>query len=535
MEISLIHSISRKEGPEMRKEYKSKHVGYKIRITYPPGRDSDFTLQAYALDENSYRVDKCKRIRRKVKHAEALDTTIIFAKNAIETQLDKILRVEKPREEKKPHLDTAMRKAFDAVLRLGSFYLPWGEAYSRNVLTYSRRNIIPWCDDNNVEERFTAVEKIDLQQYLAEKIMSHGKFKGSCEDALIGAAIHMNAFDQLYQLMRSIDPSLPDVSFGIKLKTSRAKVEQTKMLSITCHRKFRFNVCKNIKSKPKHARGAALMDNGLRSGEASAITKDLMRQVGDIIVVWVLYQEYLGDKSDVLKTEDSYRLVVLDEWGSMVVKRCNQLITEEDTVYTKKAPIIDTVLSAWVKELLYASGVEEELFIEAHNSELKHLRYDSEGKPILDAAAHILRRNRASIQCNICGFSAIEREVFIGHKKKANRYSYDNPKWDTTIYRIAVKNSLYDLNTEISSNPIHRPIELTKGKKGEVFPFPKYRFRNNSNNYLELKIDMLSCEPGEAMSITGARNLKINLNARSKSSQGKRRNENLIGGINHEI
>lgn len=514
----------------MRVEFKSRHENCKIIVTYPTTRDSNFSVRAYAVDKNYIPLDEIKEVRRKVKNKEALDITILFARNAVESKLDNIFRPKIRKVDDGEQLDTPFSLAFKTVLNLGYHSFPWSEHYTHDVLVYSKRNIVPWYV-RNIEDKFTIVELNDLEKFLANKIMTHGNFSGNYEDALAGAANHLAAFEEVYGLMMSIDPSLPPQTFKTKSKTGRTKVEQEKMMSPSCHLEFRRRLEEKIETEPKKVRAAAFMDNDLRTGEASAMTKDLMASIEDIIVAWVLYQEDNGGKNDVLKSKDSYRRVVLDEWGSLVVKRCNELITEEDTVDCNKAPVMDSDLSSFVKEILLESGVEEELFVQAKNSELRHLKHDTDGTPIIDISAHILRRNRASIRCNICGFSATERDVFIGHKKRVSRFTYDSPQWDSTIKRIIVKNSLYDINQNISLNPKHKPIELIKGVKEEVFPFPVMRFKNNSDTDLVLDIDIKSCEPGESISIEGSDYLKVNLERRSTNNNGKRRKENLIGGV----
>ncbi|NCU28796.1 MAG: hypothetical protein EOM85_03960, partial [Candidatus Moranbacteria bacterium] len=299
----------------MKKEFKSRHEGYKIIVTYHPNKDSDFFVRAHAVDRNYDRVDKCKDVKRRVNNKEGLETIIIFARNSVETQLDHIFRAKKPQTVGEELVETPFNIAFNKVQNLDSSFFPWAETYKKNVLTYSRRNIVPWFA-KNVEDRFTMIESQDLQEFLAEKIKKHGNFRGTHEDALAGAAIHLNAFKETYSLMQSIDSGLPDISFNVFTKNTRYRVEQPKSISPECHLAFRHNVEKHIDTDPIKARGAALMDNGLRTGEASAVTKDMIIQIGHIVLVKVLFQEHEGKKSCDLKSKDSYRTIVLDEWGS---------------------------------------------------------------------------------------------------------------------------------------------------------------------------------------------------------------------------
>lgn len=516
----------------MRKEYKSTQPGYKIIITYPTDRERNFIVRGYPVDKNYDRVDNSKIVKRNVKYIEELETKKAFVKNIVDDQLEKLLRNKTNQKEKRENLiETELSKTFNEVLETICDYLPWQESYSENELTYSRRNIIPWIQRNIKDDSdFTAVEKIDLQKELAEKIKSHGNFSGCYDDALTGAAKHLYAFDQIYKLLMSFNPNLKNWSFAVGNRKTPIKHEQIKMIPFKVHKEFRRLVVADIELKPEYARGAALMDNDLRTGEASACFRECMEDMGDYIVAWVLWQEYKGQKVDRLKSPGSYRPVILDEWGTMVVRKCNALIDDKEGI-----PIPDSKLSAYVRNLLYKSGVDDDFFQIAFNDSLKHIEHDSEGKPILaDVAAHVLRRHRASIQCNICNYSSAERDIYTGHKSKVSKYGYDNPKWTETHREIAIKNSLYDLNPEVSNNPKHKPIKLFNGDKGEIRPFPIYKFVNSGNTPRALKIDISTEEMGESISIISSRDVMVDLKTRSKGNKGKRINENLIGVIKNE-
>ena len=517
----------------MRKEYKSIQPGYKIIITYPEKKEGNFSVRGYPVDKNYIRVDNSKIVRKEVKYIEELETKKAFVKNIVEDQLDELLRKKNnSTQNKNVRIETELSKTFNEVLDTGGDYWPWQEGYANQIVAYSRKNIIPWIQENIKEnDNFTAVEKLDLQRYLAENRMKHGNFKKNnhYEDALAGVANYMNAFDQIYKVLMSFNSNLKDWNFAIGNRTTPMKHEQIKMLPPKVHKAFRKLVEADIKSKPKYARGAALMDNNLRAGEASAWSKEWMIDMSDFIVVWVLWQEEKGGKTDRLKSEGSYRPVIMDEWGTMVVKKCNELIDDID-----ETPIPDSQLSAYVRELLYKSGLDDIDFQVALNDLLKHLEYNSAGKPIIDVSAHLLRRNRTSIQCNYCNYSSTERDLYSGHKTKVNRYKYSDPKSGETHRMIAIKNSLYDLNPEISNNPKHKPIDLINVEGGKIFPFPIYRFINSSDKTMILKLNISTTEMGESVSIISSSNVIVKIKSQSKDNNGKRKNENLIGVIKDE-
>lgn len=518
----------------MKRAFKATRTGYHILVTHPD-KESNITVRGYAVDENFYQINGSRTVRRKAKFKEEVEIKISVVKNIVDKELDKLLGSNSDKKKEMPNVETEFRKTFNMVLDMGSDHMPWGESYSNLLLTYSRRHIIPWLEENiGPDGDFSKVERDDLLNFIAEDVRSDCRFRGKPEDALANASRYLNAFDQIYTLMRDLNLDLKDWSFTITSSNIQPRREQEKMMPTKCHLKFRRLVEERIAKEPKYARGAALMDNNLRTGEASAVNKHYIEDNGELMIVNVVYQEYKGKRVSVLKTKGSYRKIVMDEWAASVVRKCNNLIKDEE-VDNEDAPLIDAKLSAWVRDLLIKSGVNEEYFRDAFKDASKRLECNSDGKMYPDVAAHILRRHRGSIMCNICGYTSAERDLYLGHKRKTNKYLIDNPQWDTTQKRIAIKNSLYDLNPEVSNNPLYSPINLSAGDEGELFPFKTIRFANNGDATIVLTIDILTEEPGQEISITSPHEAKFHLKMRSDNKMhGKRKNENIIGGIENE-
>lgn len=67
-----------------------------------------------------------------------------------------------------------------------------------------------------------------------------------------------------------------------------------------------------------------------------------------------------------------------------------------------------------------------------------------------------------------------------------------------------------------------------------MYPFRTYRFINRGDTSIVLNIDIITEEPGQEISIDSPQEAIFHLKMRSEKMQGKRRNENLIGGIEDE-
>lgn len=410
---------------------------------------------------------------------------------------------------------------------------PWAPSTQKTCTTYFFRNILPRIQEYEDESDFTAVEKEDLMKELSQKALKRMENKEDLEEARNIAVRHMNDADRIYSEMRYHEPSLPAIDLRCDVKRRRKKTEQLKRLPFLIHKKFREIIEAAISKEPYIARAAILMDSaGARSGEAAATWSGWHIDYGEYMVVKILSQEENGKRIDRLKSKDAYRCVVLDEWGTVMVRKCNDVIGHEEL--TEDTPIIDTDLSAWIRTKLREAGCTDDYLREAYADMETNPEYNADGKPIRDIAAHICRRNRASIWRNYCGYTQEELDYCLGHKNVKKRFEKENPLAEESFKMLAQKNSRYDMYPESSISPKHRPISLSQGKSIEIVPFDEVRLCNTSEQCILVKIDVLATEAGEVIMLDIPRDGAPKFVDRSITNGGRRMYAYIVGTLQDE-
>lgn len=527
-----------------KKDVDTRLEGIRVHLTWP-NKDNNITVIGTAIHaSDGIRVDGIQPIRHNAKTKEDIE----FAQNVVVNKITEKIEFSQKREsisstgKNTLSFESLMVKVFlelfgpdiDDKRRDNAHNIyPWARSTQKAYVVYFYRNILPKIQECEVESDFTVVEKEDLIKALAQIALKRMERKDDIDEARVIAVSHMNDADRIYSEMRYHEPSLPPIDLRCDVQRRRKKTEQLKRLPFIIHKKFRELVEAAIAEEPYMARAAILMDSaGARSGEAAATWSGWHEDYGDYMVVWILNQEDGGKRIDRLKSKDAYRCVVLDEWGAETMRRCNNVIGKEEL--TEKTPIIDSDLSSWVRSKLREAGCTDDYLREAYTDMELNPEYTADGKPIRDIAAHICRRNRASIWRNYCGYTQEELDYCLGHKNVKKRFEKENPLAEETFKVLAQKNAHYDMYPEISSSPKHRPVSLSQGKSIEIAPFDEVRVHNASEERMIVKIDVLAMEAGEAIVLDTPGNGEPNFMDRSISNGGKRMSAYVIGYLQDE-
>lgn len=527
-----------------KKDVDTRLEGIRVHLTWP-NKDNNITVIGTAIHaSDGIRVDGIQPIRHNAKTKEDIE----FAQNVVVNKITEKIEFSQKREsisstgKNTLSFESLMVKVFlelfgpdiDDKRRDNAHNIyPWARSTQKAYVVYFYRNILPKIQECEVESDFTVVEKEDLIKELAQIALKRMERKDDIDEARVIAVSHMNDADRIYSEMRYHEPSLPPIDLRCDVQRRRKKTEQLKRLPFIIHKKFRELVEAAIAEEPYMARAAILMDSaGARSGEAAATWSGWHEDYGDYMVVWILNQEDGGKRIDRLKSKDAYRCVVLDEWGAETMRRCNNVIGKEEL--TEKTPIIDSDLSSWVRSKLREAGCTDDYLREAYTDMELNPEYTADGKPIRDIAAHICRRNRASIWRNYCGYTQEELDYCLGHKNVKKRFEKENPLAEETFKVLAQKNAHYDMYPEISSSPKHRPVSLSQGKSIEIAPFDEVRVHNASEERMIVKIDVLAMEAGEAIVLDTPGNGEPNFMDRSISNGGKRMSAYVIGYLQDE-
>lgn len=527
-----------------KKDVDTRLEGIRVHLTWPK-KDNNITVIGTAIHaSDGIRVDGIQPIRHNAKTKEDIEfaQSVVVNKITEKIELKQRQKAMAPYEGKHISYKSLLVKTFLDLFgadidtsRIDNAHIihPWAPSTQKACVTYFFRNILPQIQDTEIKSDFSAVEKEDLIKCLTQKALKRMENKEDIEEARNIAVRHMNDADRIYSEMRYHEPSLPAIDLRCDVKRRRKKTEQLKRLPFIIHKKFRELVEMAIAEEPYMARAAVLMDSaGARSGEAAATWFGWHIDYGEYMVVKILSQEEKGKRIDRLKSKDAYRCVVLDEWGTVMVRKCNNIIGKE--ALTEESPIIDTALSAWVRSKLREAGCTDDYLREAYMDMELNPEYTADGKPIRDIAAHICRRNRASIWRNYCGYTQEELDYCLGHKNVKKRFEKENPLAEGTFKVLAQKNSHYDMFPSLSISPKHRPIALMGEESKEIPPFDEVRIQNTSDYHVIIKIDALAMEAGETIVIDMHRDGVPEFVDRTVSNRGKRMNAYIVGTLQNE-
>lgn len=199
------------------------------------------------------------------------------------------------------------------------------------------------------------------------------------------------------------------------------------------------------------------------------------------------------------------------------------------------APTTNNQVCDYVKEKLIEAALTNE-YVSLAENELQQSQLQGKNKGI-DVATYILRRNRASIWRNYCGYSQKELDYSLGHVSTVNsKTKEDMWKIDARL-TLSDKNRRFVLNPEVSQSPKYQPIDISKFESRTIVPFTEYLFTNKGNKPIHIKIHAVTAEPGEAIELI--HNEKINssfiTNNAIKTSLSKRTCTEIIGDVEDEL
>lgn len=524
-----------------KRDFPTRVNGILAHITWTPHTDRPITLTGTAIyASDGVRIDGIKPVRRKANTVKDIEYAQSVIVSILTEKIEQQQRKQRKEDKSEKSIERVFYKLFgsDLISVGGKRNHPiygWGESTQRACVKYFQSNILPIIKEIDDESDFSKVERDELFDVLTRKALKNGNNISGIEGARIVASKHMKEAARIYAEMVHEEPSLPNIIFECDFTGASKKNEQIKTLPYHIHKKFRELVMEEINQQPYLARAAVLMDSaGMRSGEAAATWSGWHEDYGDYMVIKIIYQEENGKRCERLKSENAYRCVVLDEWGTQALRKCNQYIGNEP--FTAECPVTDKEVSAWVKEKLIEAGCTSDFMAEAiADLELYH-DFDSNGRPIRDIAAYVCRRNRASIWRNICGYTQDELDYALGHKAQSSKRVYkDDPLSEQTLKKLAIKNWHYDMHHDISLSPKHRPLSLScLGQHTDITPFDVVRIVNATQHQMGIRIDVTAMEAGESLELVTSKAGCIDVIRRNINSQGQRMHTYVIGSLNIE-
>lgn len=414
------------------------------------------------------------------------EANIIFAE--IVTSLEYKLNVKRDRKEYKKRCNQPLAGPYsDAFFDINNplnFVDLWAESTSLQRLKWFELNILPYVDSLENEDDLNLD---DLFEIIIKKTGSNKKTIR--KNIYKVAADHLRDAQIIHDRMRRNKRYLPDFKFSLDVKYEGQINEKIKSLPFAIVLKFRKAIEDLIEEDPLMARTVAIMEaGGARTAEAAAPNK--ISDYGEFILVSIRNQIKNKKKNPGLKTVDSYRTVLLDDWGAYIIRKSEEKMI---ALGVDLGSYIDPdKVSAFIKKLLIECGLDETAVQLWRQEMMKDICGEEN-----DVSAYILRRNRANVWAHFCGYTKEEIDYQLGHSPKFDwKPSVD---WGdiATYTRLAKKLVRYDLSSEVSNSFRYKPIQITCEQKMQIDNNPEVGMVNCSAERVLVRINVSTSEPGK--------------------------------------
>ena len=241
----------------------------------------------------------------------------------------------------------------------------------------------------------------EIQKQLIAKAVENKRSKGIRNSAEQSVANECFRAQKVFQYLRDTYPelNLPDVTLSMNVLRSSVMPEQAKSLPDSIVLRFARMIEDTIQTDPCYALAAMLMlCAALRTSEACGVIPDQIMMYDGYAVVPVLYQVQNGKLSEILKTEDSYRTVVLPFWGKHIAEECIRVLKKLGNTVTKNYPLVEApgTFAGWILKKLKECGLTDEMLEAARNLMREETYFEVFS---MDISAYLLRRNCACLDC----------------------------------------------------------------------------------------------------------------------------------------
>lgn len=491
--------------PKPKKEVIRRHAYHdtrnsniKVKINYTAHPDGSIRLAGYAVDARTLiRIDGSRTLKQTARSERDLPQRETYLINNILSRLAPTGSRTSTR--RQTDVSGRMADAFDLLTRSHDSIDPgWSDSTRKQYMSIFRNKLLPFLCRFDASG-FVESDRSELEQKLLDDILQSKKGKGKFSTAQTTLHNQMRAANIIYNRMRDFDAALPQITLYDGTRPVRAAPESAKSLPREVRSRLVLSVPAIIHNDPAYAQALILMlCGGLRDAEACAVTAESMDfSMDDYALVLVCAQIRDGVRTDILKTANSYRIVVLPWWARVMLLRC--LARYREKTGTENVPPLLSVssFSARTRQLLLDCGCGEDYFGAAQ--QLIDLNPETPVDMVrMSVVSYVLRHDYASRAKNICGLSNNEIDALLGHKRSAenrrNGIDLANPD-DQRSIAARLERFIYD--PAISKNPACDPISLHANERVPLIQYNAYRFRNSSHEPVIVDMDVCAAEPGE--------------------------------------
>ena len=492
-----------------KKSFTTSNPNINALLRYTPHEDGTIRISGYAVDaKTGIRLDG---VKAKVKQAKAPEDIALKEGYLIQAILADLPSVNSsPRTHHSAFPDGYVSSAFRELLEGGDNISPsWNPKTRDEHMAYFRRNILPFL--SALEAANLVMTETDLEalkESLIRQAAENKKSKQNMRSIQQTVNKSLAAAEKIYSRMCEIHSELPEIHLHNGARITKFQPEQAKSLPPAIRYRMIRLLEDTVDDDPNFAFHAILMFAfGLRDGEACAVTKQQVIYHKTRVLVSVEQQVKDGEVTDILKTSNSYRVVVGPYWPRIMMQQCEDRLA---AIGEEISPYIDvSEFSSRLKVMLQRSGCEAGFF-RAAQVLMDHYPDKVDDSINLDVTSYILRRDYASRARNICGLSNDEIDALLGHKRMwgVKRSQVNTARTDDQA-KIAEKLERFVYNPEISLNPEFAPISLFLDQDMTLIPFNAYVFRNDSNLPLWVELCLTASEPDEEIALVTNTDAKV--------------------------
>lgn len=379
----------------------------------------------------------------------------------------------------------------------------WGQRTRHLALTYFSRQVLPRMDQYGPSIGLADASQI-YNDLVTQAVVSK-RGNRDMETARRSVAAEWQQAQTIYANMRVLlpDHDLPDLAFTPQ--TSHVQAEMVKALPDKT-RVTLAALCRLRIREPVTMAVVLMLVAGLRPAEAAAALMGDICDRGEYGTYTVLYQAQNGERVPLLKTDNSYRTVVITAYGMAMYRLraeylrgqgySEQQIAQMPCGGSPNHPAAlatSSQISAAGKALLDLAGYSKDAWLAV--AELMAQEPDeADGKELCGYSAYVLRRDYCTRAVQICGMEAEKIDYLLGHKSKQKNYDYNNAEVQA---QIAHQLERYVFDPKYSSNPAFFSRTLAE-KANYILPI-NARHRLTAQSPTSAKLRVQTAEAGSAI------------------------------------
>lgn len=492
--------------------------GLLVSISETIKDNGKISIRGYAYDKKSNRkLTNIKEVKRIAQNEDDKDVVI----DTVVAEIEKRYRsriLAKRRQKISRFEDSPIIEAYFEFLNFinscpYSIFEGWNAATLRANLSLFEHKIllllVPYVGGN--AKPFTTDSQKMIENEILRGVMNHGNCRKNRIIAMRTVAKILSASQRIYDTISQANSELPKLVLTGSPIPKRIRREQIKALPPQVRQTFFKLVWHLTESEPLLAMHIAIMaDAALRTAEAAAVIPSIdIDFQDDFGVIHVEFQEKDGLRNPILKSSAAYRNALLSYWGKTMVQRCSHFLGDNYIIDEKVAPIRASVISAAVKQLLLAAGLEEALWNEFEYEEVENPERDDNDRPVYDIVAYILRRDRATVLQHICNLSEIDVDYLLGHKNDVAKSKKAEYRLSSVQAALAKKLERFVVDPLVTRHAGIVPIKLFNQSAGKIIPFEKFRLQSNENVPIKVYLDISTAVPGENVKIVIPKSAKM--------------------------